>query len=78
MRRSDYVYRTAAKYAASVWAVMDCFAGIKITEELNGPDIHRLENVMTLESGVHDLFDSLRIWLEETVGYVIKNFGRDK
>jgi hypothetical protein len=54
---------------------MDCFAGIKVTEELNGPDIHRLENVMTLDVGVHGLFDSLDIWLEETVGYVIKSFG---
>jgi len=54
---------------------MDCFAGVKVTNELNGPNIHRLENVITLDVGVHGLFDNFFIWLEETVGYVFTSFG---
>ena len=33
-------------------------------KELNGSEIHRLENVLTLSLSVHDLFDTLRLWLE--------------
>lgn len=55
------------EYAASVWAVVDRFGGVKLTEELNGPDIHRIENVMTLGADVHSKFDRLNIWFEETV-----------
>jgi len=62
-------------YATSVSTVMDCFAGVKVTDELNGPNIHRLENVITLDVGVHGLFDNFFIWLEETVGYVFTSFG---
>jgi len=54
------------EYAASVWDVIDHFCGIKMTEELNGADIHRLENVMTLVGLVRTKFDRLRIWFEET------------
>jgi len=36
-------------------------------DELNGADIHRMGNVMTMERGLHDLFDSLGIWFEATV-----------
>jgi len=36
-----------------------------ITEELNGPNIHRLENILTMGIDLHTRFDSLLIWLEE-------------
>jgi HNH endonuclease len=39
-------------------------------DELNGPDIHRLENVMTLETGIHTLFDNLKLWLDADVSKI--------
>jgi hypothetical protein len=41
--------------------------GVLGHEELNGEKIHRLENVMTLRSDLHWLFDTLGLWLEATV-----------
>lgn len=32
--------------------------------ELNGPDIHRLSNILTLRVEVHSLFDKLDLWFE--------------
>jgi hypothetical protein len=63
------------EYAATAWAAVDCFGGVKVTEELNGANIHHLGNVMTMEANVHMKFDSLAIWFEETVCYVIKSLG---
>jgi len=40
--------------------------GVSVAYELNGADIHRLENVMTLAIHVHDAFDQLELWLEAT------------
>ncbi|KAI5995279.1 hypothetical protein F5J12DRAFT_896501 [Pisolithus orientalis] len=51
---------------ASVWAVLDCLGYQHLREELNGSNIHRLENVMTMDLTTHLLFDSLWIWLSET------------
>lgn len=53
-------------YTASVWAVLDCLGYQHLREELNGSNIHRLENVMTMDLTTHLLFDSLWIWLSET------------
>ena len=67
------------EYAASVWAVIDHFGGILITEELNGPNIHRLENVLTMGIDLHTRFDNLLIWLEEdSVGWMVKLRQGDK
>jgi hypothetical protein len=63
------------EFAASLWAVIDRFGGIKITEELNGADIHRIENVMTLVGDVHTKFDRLYIWFEETVRLLAQSSG---
>ncbi|KAI6012252.1 hypothetical protein EDC04DRAFT_2905058 [Pisolithus marmoratus] len=54
------------KYASSVWVVLDRFGYSSLQEELNGPNIHRLENVITMEPSLHHLFDSLQIWFTET------------
>ena len=51
-------------FAPSPWAVMEHLGNVLVTKELNGPNIHRLENVMTLETGLHALFDNLNLWFE--------------
>jgi len=43
---------------------MERMGGILVPDELNGLDVHRLENVMTLEAGVHLLFDDLKLFFE--------------
>jgi HNH endonuclease len=43
------------------------FGQLLITEELNGRDIHRLDNIITMASDKHDAFDKLQLWFEETV-----------
>ncbi|KAF5387950.1 hypothetical protein D9615_000667 [Tricholomella constricta] len=53
-----------ADYAASFNAVLDRFGQIKPIAELNGANIHRLENILTLSLEFHSLFDKLEIWLE--------------
>jgi len=53
-------------YAASMWAVMSRFGHESLPDELNGSKIHRLENVMTLDNGVHTLFDQLKLWFVST------------
>ncbi|KAG2116836.1 hypothetical protein DEU56DRAFT_984884 [Suillus clintonianus] len=40
-------------YATSVCATVDDFAGCKIGEELDVPNIHRLENISILSMGLH-------------------------
>jgi hypothetical protein len=35
---------------------MEHTGGILLPEELNGTDIHCLENILTLENGMHSMF----------------------
>jgi len=53
-------------YAASVHAVLLRFGQIRAIEELNGPGLHRLQNLLTLDVGLHRLFDSLDLWFERS------------
>jgi hypothetical protein len=50
-----------------MWAVMERLGYKSLPDELNGPKIHRLENVMTLAPGCHSKFDQLEIWFVATV-----------
>ena len=52
-------------YSASVLAVLKHF-GYDV-ENLSGPKVHSLFNVMTLQHDAHDFFDRLYLWLEATV-----------
>jgi len=52
------------EYASGVWAVMERFGSRQTLIELNGSEIHRLENILTLDPSVHTLFDKLQLWLE--------------
>jgi hypothetical protein len=53
-----------------VCAVMKRYGQVDLIEELNGDQIHRLENVLTLTISLHYFFDKLDIWLEATVSDV--------
>jgi hypothetical protein len=55
---------------------MERFGQVNGFLELNGPNIHRLENVITMEIGFHTLFDRLTIWLEATVSDQSDRSGR--
>lgn len=46
---------------------MDRFGYRQIPFDLNGNNIHCLENVLTLDIGIHSLFDELKLWFEPTV-----------
>ena len=46
---------------------MKRLGGISIEDELNGFDVNRLDNVLTMDSNFHNFFDKLKIWFEETV-----------
>jgi hypothetical protein len=46
--------------------VLDQFGQIRTIDDsdLNGNNIHRLENILTLDKVVHEWFDQLKVWLE--------------
>ncbi|KAH7908369.1 hypothetical protein BJ138DRAFT_1128520 [Hygrophoropsis aurantiaca] len=52
-------------YAAGVWAVLEHFCRSSMLDRLDGDNIHRLENIITMPQHLHTLFDGLDIWLEE-------------
>ena len=37
---------------------------VELHEKLNGNMIHRLENIITLQMGIHRAFDSLMLWFK--------------
>ncbi|KDR83077.1 hypothetical protein GALMADRAFT_221057 [Galerina marginata CBS 339.88] len=53
-------------YPATMWALMERLGYTRLPEELNGPNIHRLENVMTAALEFHSDFDLLMVWLVAT------------
>ncbi|KAG9044207.1 hypothetical protein FS837_008621 [Tulasnella sp. UAMH 9824] len=56
-----------AEYSATPWPVVEGFGQVNIlTESLNGRDIHRVENVLTMCTSAHKLFDQLKLWFEAT------------
>jgi hypothetical protein len=61
-------------YAATAWAVMMRMGGVLLHDELNGGKIHRLENVMTMRTDLHSLFDGLMLWLDATVSSLLYMF----
>ncbi|KAH8919308.1 hypothetical protein BT69DRAFT_1284910 [Atractiella rhizophila] len=62
-------------HAANAWAVMDRFGLSEIRRELEGQKIHRLSNILTLDSALHDLFDNLQLWLQPTAESNVYNIG---
>ncbi|OJT02929.1 hypothetical protein TRAPUB_6513 [Trametes pubescens] len=53
---------------ASVWAIVTRFGCEDIRAELGSAleeaNLHRLSNILTLDSFIHELFDELSIWFE--------------
>jgi hypothetical protein len=60
-------------YAASVLAFLHHF-GYDV-EKVNGPKVHSLYNVITMQKDVHDWFDHLVMWFESTVGATVINYA---
>ena len=50
-----------------MWELMRRFGYETLPDDLTGPKVHRLENVMTMDPSVHSLYDQLMIWLTATV-----------
>jgi hypothetical protein len=59
-------------YAASAHAVLSRFGQIDTISELNGDSVHRLENIFVLGTEAHQLFDTLKLWLEKQPGVSYK------
>ncbi|TFK36257.1 hypothetical protein BDQ12DRAFT_725293 [Crucibulum laeve] len=53
-------------FDAWIW-VMLRFGGIDVVNELNEENIHKLDNVLTLDRNVHASYSSLQTWLEAMV-----------
>jgi hypothetical protein len=50
-------------YAGGVWAILESF-NIDVLSELNGGNIHRLGNGLTMDMELHTMFDALELWFE--------------
>jgi len=47
-----------------VWGIVHGFSGINALEELDGPNIHRLSNGLTIGVDLHYTFEDLGLWFE--------------
>ncbi|KAI0666036.1 hypothetical protein C8Q78DRAFT_985193 [Trametes maxima] len=58
--------------AATVWTILKRFGYGDICAELGsaaqGANLHRLENILTLDTRIHHIFDTLRMWFEAVEG----------
>jgi hypothetical protein len=54
---------------------MESFGIIDVLAELDGANIHRLSNALTLDMSVHAAFDGLKLWFEEVPVSNIKRFS---
>ncbi|RPD56816.1 hypothetical protein L227DRAFT_595003 [Lentinus tigrinus ALCF2SS1-6] len=51
-------------FIATAYTMLNRFGYTDIQPELAGTKIHRLENVLTLATGMHEEFDQLNLWFE--------------
>jgi hypothetical protein len=58
-----------------VWSIIDGFGDIDVLAELDGANMHRLSNGLTLNVDVHLMFDNLELWFEEVPLSNIKRFS---
>jgi hypothetical protein len=52
-----------------MWAIFECFGYPDLLNQLDGQNIHRLENVIAMEPSMYTWFDKLWVWFEETVRF---------
>ena len=46
---------------------MEQIGAVNVVKELNSNSVHHLENMMTLDAGIHMLFDRLNLWFKAMV-----------
>ncbi|KAJ6503237.1 hypothetical protein C8R47DRAFT_1007238 [Mycena vitilis] len=52
--------------SSTMWTMISTFGSPALVDELRGMDIHRLENVLTINHDDHDSIDKLLLWFEAT------------
>ncbi|KAH6904805.1 hypothetical protein BKA70DRAFT_1295150 [Coprinopsis sp. MPI-PUGE-AT-0042] len=57
------------EWSGTVWTIMKNFGGLVVLNELDGAQMHRLGNILTLHTAYHGLFDALSLWLEPDPAY---------
>ena len=68
---SDILTHTIQKRSvATAFATFNRFGYTGIQKELSGTNIHRLENVMTLDVAIHGWLDLMSLWFEAIDGRV--------
>ena len=58
-----------------MWGIIDGFDNINVLTELDGANMHRLSNGLTLEVNIHTAFDGLNLWFEEVQVSNVKRFS---
>ena len=58
-----------------MWGIIDGFGNIDVLAELDGANMHRLSNGLTLDGSIHTAFDGLNLWFEEVQVSNIKRFS---
>jgi len=60
-------------HAATAFAVLESFELQHLVQRLNGNGVHSLENIITMEMGIHRSFDYLELWLEPKTATSVSN-----
>jgi hypothetical protein len=58
-----------------VWGIIESFGNIDVLAELDGANMRRLSNGLTLNMEIHSVFDDLELWFEEVQVSNIKRFS---
>ena len=58
-----------------MWSIIGGFGNIDVLAELDGANMHRLSNGLTLNVEIHLVFDNLKLWFEEVQVSNIKRFS---
>ena len=58
-----------------MWSIIEGFGNIDVLAELDGANMHRLSNGLTLDVNIHLVFDDLELWFEEVQVSNIKRFS---
>jgi len=56
--------RTKVRHSTAFWDIVGWFGDVDF-KDLDGLNINRLDNILTLNSLSHKFFDNLKLWFEE-------------